>query len=74
MKTAYKYIRFEKCETSNIEWWCYNKRSGHIIAVVEWEKRWKEYVFVFGQDTQWSRGCMQDADAFIAQLEPPEGS
>ena len=73
MKTRYKYIRFEESVNPDCAWLCYNNRSGHILASIAWEKRWKQYVATFDEETIWSRDCLRDVIEFMEQLTPPGG-
>lgn len=68
MKTKYQFIHFEKVEGN---WWCHNSKSGEELGTVEFEYKWRQWVFAPTGPSIYSRGCLNDIAHFISQLSVP---
>ena len=76
MKTKYKYIHFN--ETVKGTWYCYNNKTESDLGCVEYYKRWKQWVWVWGrigefeQDRVFNGQCLEDIIDFLGQLNKGE--
>ena len=70
MKTEFKYIRFDQVITTL--WLCKNKKSGEVLAGIEWYREWNQICFYPNADTVFSPDCLRDIADFIDSL-PPKG-
>ena len=71
MQIKYTFIHFvltaEKPKTSVYD--CISNRGGDILGEVAWYPTWRQYCFQPDYGTVFSRGCMEDINHFIRQLE-----
>lgn len=76
MKTAYKYIRFEKIadKPKTSVWSCCNARSNAELGQVRWYPAWRQYCYFPTCPAIYSTGCLEDINNFIGQLRPEVSS
>ena len=70
MKTRYKYIHFERMETTDRDylWVCLNNRYGDPLGHVEYETHWHTHIFKPAHGTVFSADCLDDISKFMKQL------
>lgn len=72
MKTKYKFIHFEKDLAGN--WVCKNNKSKDILAYLEYDWQWKQWVSRMKNDCIiFSAGCHEDMAHFLKQLNSAQG-
>ena len=71
MKTRYKFIHFRQARQDGV-WFCFNNNNGDSMGVVEFYKRWKQYVIDFGEGCVFKNQCLKDIADFLEQLNKKE--
>lgn len=75
MTLRYEYIHFVKIQDKpkTSVWSCRNNRSGRPLGIVEWYSPWRQYCYtdcspILAGHAVYSRGCLADIAAFLAEL------
>lgn len=73
MKTHFEFIHFLDISYAypHRKTWvheCRNNRSDDLLGLVEWDGRWRQYVFIPCENTIYSAGCLADIQAFVKSL------
>ena len=63
MKTTYKYIWF--LSTGKQRWDCLNRKHGEKLGDVNYNGRWRQYVYSPVNQAIYSAGCMRDVAEFL---------
>ena len=64
-----KWLRFlllEKGEKTST-WVVDNKESKYFLGLIKWYPQWRQYCFLPGSDTVYSRSCLRDIVGFIKE-------
>lgn len=71
MKTQYDFINFVKIEDKpkTSVWSCRNNHGGYELGQVKWYPAWRQYCFMFHDNTVFNIGCLKDIIDFIGQLK-----
>jgi hypothetical protein len=71
LKTEYEYIFFERLSITNPRsaWVCKNKISKYELGIVEYYKKWSQYIYSPLVPEIYSAGCLDDISEFIKQLK-----
>jgi hypothetical protein len=69
-KTIYKFLKFEEGIVDTINCWkCMNKKSGAILACIQWYPKWKEHIWSqYIPDAIFNNTCLLDIADFLTQL------
>jgi len=70
----YKYMLIEKLNIENKKrktniYSVKTKKAKFIIGCIKWHPSWRQYCFFPGQDTVFSKGCLEDINNFLEQLK-----
>lgn len=73
MKTNFEYIHFVDATPLNTKrttklYTCVNTKHNDTLGRVEWDGRWRQYVFLPQGNTVFSVGCLADIQSFIKSL------
>ena len=71
IQTKYEYITIEEILQSKLRkthvWEVRNKKSRHLLGVIQWQAPWRQYIFAPEPRIIFSAGCLHDIRAFIYQ-------
>lgn len=71
MKTEYQYLSFDlypEQPPNTSRWYCRNRRSQNILAIVEWYPAWRQYCFFPAVQAVYNAGCLRDITDFLTSL------
>lgn len=73
MKTKYKWIEFTYMQ--DMGWYCYNLSGEDELGYVEYDKGWRQFVFVRRDDVEikFNWRCLEDIADFLKQLNKTKG-
>ena len=67
-----KWVRFENQSPlsgrTTPRYFVINKAGNFRLGVVQWENRWRQYVFAPDDHTIYARSCLDDVSQFLASL------
>lgn len=71
MKMKYKYIEFKLLEqkAKTTVWSCNNLKSNITLGIIKWFPSWRQYCFSPINNSVYSKGCLEDVNHFIQQLD-----
>lgn len=71
MRTRYKFIYFTKItqKTKTSVWKCRNNKNHWPLGEVKWYPAWRQYCYFPTDEGVYSRGCLENINDFIDQLE-----
>jgi hypothetical protein len=66
-----KYIHFQLLEkkTKTNVYLCLNNKSKDCLGPIKWYPSWRQYCFFPSVNTVFNKGCMEDINGFIDQVE-----
>lgn len=74
MKTRYKYIHFEIRADDEDIWECHNNRTDDLLGELNFDKQWRQWVFMPEHGCIFSADCLQDIIHFIEQIKNSIGN
>jgi hypothetical protein len=71
LKHTYEYISFILIDKkpATAVWQVVNIKSGDQLGLVQWYAKWHQYIFSPTTEIILSKGCMEDINSFITEVE-----